>query len=152
MVYLGHLVTEDGRCEKEIQRRMAIARGAFENLATSLTSRNINIPTRYRLAKCYVWSTLLYGVETWTLTEILSNKIEALEMWILRRMLRITWKDKKSNKEVLKMAKTERSLLQIIKKRKMVYFGHIIRRNTLQRQLLEGKITGKRGRGRPRAS
>ena len=47
---------------------------------------------------------------------------------------------------------TQRQLLPIIIKRKCKYFGHIVRQNTLQRQLLKGKINGKRSRGRQRAT
>ena len=66
-VYLGNMATEDG-CDKEIKRRIGIARTAFEMMAKILTSRNISIELRSRIAKCYIWSTLLYGAETWMLT------------------------------------------------------------------------------------
>ena len=61
MVYLGYMATEDGKCDKEIKRRIGIARTAFESMAKILTSRNISIELRSRIAKCYIWSTLLYG-------------------------------------------------------------------------------------------
>ena len=86
MVYLGYMATEDGKCDKEI------ARTAFESMAKILTSRNISIELRSRIAKCYIWSTLLSGAETWTQTKVTSDKLEAFEMWLYRRMLRISWK------------------------------------------------------------
>ena len=43
MVYLGYMATEDGKCDKEIKRRIGIARTAFESMAKILTSRNISI-------------------------------------------------------------------------------------------------------------
>ncbi|KAG1681067.1 Protein unc-45 A [Nymphon striatum] len=91
MVYLGHMVTENGKNETEIKRRMGIAKDAFNNMANILTSRNLKIETKKRLVKCYIWSTLLYGAETWTLTKIMMTKIEAFEMWIYRRMLKISY-------------------------------------------------------------
>ena len=90
MVYLGYMATEDGKCDKEIKRRIGIARTAFETMAKILTSRNISIELRSRIAKCYIWSTLLYGAETWTLTKVTFDKLEAFEMWLYRRMLRIS--------------------------------------------------------------
>ena len=66
MVYLSYMVTEDGKCDKEIKRRIGIARTAFESMAKILTSRNISIKSRSRIAKCYIGSTLVYGAETWT--------------------------------------------------------------------------------------
>ena len=68
MVYLGYVVTEDGKCDTEIERRIGIARTAFESMAKTLTSRNISNELRSRIAKCYIWSTILCGAETWTLT------------------------------------------------------------------------------------
>ena len=89
MEYQGYMATEDGKCDKEIKRRIGTARTAFESMAKIPTSRNISIELRSRLAKCYIWSTLLYGAETWTLTKVTSDKLEAFEMWLYRRMLRI---------------------------------------------------------------
>ena len=85
MVYLGYVATEDGKCDKEIKRRIGIARTAFESMAKTLTSRNISIELRSRITKCYIWSTLSYGAETWTLTKVTSDKLEAFEMWLYRR-------------------------------------------------------------------
>ena len=79
-----------------------------------------------------------------------SDKLEAFEMWLHKRMLRISWKEHKTNGIVLHKIKTKRSLLNTIKKRKCQYFGHIIRGDGVQRLLMEGRINGRRGRGRPR--
>ena len=150
MVYLGYMATEDGKCDKEIERRIGIARTAFEGMSMILTSRNISTELRLRIAKCYIWSTLLYGAEIWTLNKVTSDKLEAFEMWLYGRMLRISWKEHKTNGEVLHKMKTKRSLLNTIKKRKYQYFGHILRGNGVQRLLMEGRINGRRGWGRPR--
>ena len=136
--------------DKEIRRRIGIARTAFDSMAKILTWRNISIELRSRIAKCYIWSTLLYGARTWTLTKVTSDKLETFEMWLHRRMLRISWKEHKTNGEALPKMKTKRSLINTIKKRKCQYFGHIIRGNGVQRLLLEGRINGRRGRGRRR--
>ena len=91
MVYLGHMITDDGRSDKEIKRRIGIARNAYKNLPTILSSRDTSINTRKRIVKCYVWATFMYGSETWTITKSIAKKINAFEMWIYRRMLRIPW-------------------------------------------------------------
>ena len=82
MVYLGSITTEDGKGEVEIKRRIEIARNAFNNMKSVLSSRNISINTRMTLTKCYVWSTLLYGAETWTITK--TKRIDAFELWTFR--------------------------------------------------------------------
>ena len=122
MVYLGYMAMEDGKCDKEIKSRIGIARTTFESMAKILTSRNISIELRSRIAKCYIWSRLLYGAETWTLTKVTSDKLEAFEMWLYRRMLRMSWKEHKTNGDVLHKMKTKRSLSNTIKKKEMSIF------------------------------
>ena len=68
-VYLGELITENGKCEEEIRRRIEIARKSFTKMRTVLTNPKLSITSRLRFIKCYVWSTLLYGVETWTISK-----------------------------------------------------------------------------------
>ena len=80
MVYLGHIVTETGKSDTEIKRIIAIARSVFISLYKVLTSREVSLDTRIRLSKCYIWSTLLYGCETWTLSNTLVKRIEAFEI------------------------------------------------------------------------
>ena len=108
--------------------------------------------TKMKVLKCYVWSTLLYGCECWTITKDSENKIEATEMWFLRRLLRVSWKEKKSNEVVLDEAHVGRSMLKTIRKRQMQFLGHLNRHKGLEHLALTGKIEGKRGRGRPRTT
>ena len=74
--------------------------------------------TKYRILRTYVWSILLYGCESWTITNSITKKLEATEMWFFRRILKISWTEKKSNQEVLEMANKERSLMKTIRKDK----------------------------------
>lgn len=152
-IYLGQLVTADGKCEGEIRRRMGIARTVFLNMREVLTSRNIRKKVKIRLVKCYVWSTLLYGVETWTISALMLKMINAFEMWCLRRVLKISWRDKIKNETVLKKAGCRRELEGIIKMRKASYAGHVLRSgDSMQKNCLEGYVEGKRERGRQRAT
>ena len=118
-------------------------------MANILTSRNLSMKTRTRLSHCYVWSTLLYGAETWTISDKMLKKLAAFEMWTLRRMLKITWKDRISNNVVLRRAGSARELTAIVKKKKLAFFGHIIRNGAFQRLLLDGQLEGRRVVGRP---
>ena len=106
--------------------------------------------TKYRILKAYVWSVLLYGCECWTITNSLKKKLEATEMWFLRRILKISWTEKKSNQEVLEMANKERSMLKTIRKRQMKFMGHVYRKGGMEHLSMTGKIEGKRSRGRQR--
>ena len=71
-------------------------------------------------------------------------------MWFLRRMLKISWTEKISNERVLTMANVKRQLLQTIKKRKMTFLGHVMRRKGIENLSLTGKVEGKKARGRQR--
>ena len=149
--YLGQNITPDGKNEKEIKTKSAIAKNRFNQMYKVLTSRQISMELRHRLLVCYVFSVILYGCETWTLTKALTDKIEACEMWFFRRMGKISWKQKLTNEEVLEKLNTQRSLMQTIKSRKLKFFGHTKRHDSIMKTILEGKVEGKRPQGRPRA-
>ena len=88
-VYLGQQMCEDGHCDEEVKRRISIAKKVFNDMKEVLTSRKINISTRKRIIKCYILSTFMYGAETWTLNAYTRGRIDAFEMWLHRRMLKI---------------------------------------------------------------
>ncbi|GFN87873.1 endonuclease-reverse transcriptase [Plakobranchus ocellatus] len=102
--YLGYLITSDGRCTSEISKRIAMAKDTFQKMKPILANRNIGMATKMRVIKTYVWSVLLYGSEFWTINKEIEKKLEAVEMWFIRRMMRISWTDKKPNELVLKGA------------------------------------------------
>ena len=64
--------------------------------------------------------------------------------------MKISWRDKKTNEEVIQLADEQLCIIPTIKKRKITYFGHMIRRNNIHTLLLEGPLEGKPSRGRPR--
>ena len=123
-------------------------------MRSTLCDDNLNLKLRQRMVKCYVWSVLLYGVESWTLKVSTMNRLEAFEMWVHRRMLHIQWTDMISNATVLQRAGVHRELLTIIKVRKVSYLGHVLRgeRYELLHLIIKGKIEGRRGVGRRQIS
>ena len=64
--------------------------------------------TKMKLIRCYVFSVLFYGVESWTLTETTTKKLESFEMWLYRRTLRILWTARITNVEVFRKMKKEK--------------------------------------------
>lgn len=150
------MVDDQWNPELEIRCRIEQARTTFLKLRKFLTNRKLDFKLRYRMVKCYVWSVLLYEAEAWTLKAVSINRIEAFEMWTLRRMLKIPWTERVRNEDVLRLADLEdRELFEHIKKRKIAYLGHIIRgeRYDFQRLILQGKIEGgRRGIGRKKLS
>jgi hypothetical protein len=109
---------------------------------------------RKKLVKCYIWSIALYGAETWTLRAVDQKHLESFEMSCWRRMEKRSWTDHVGNEEVLLRVKEQRNILHEICKRKANWIGHILRRNCLLHQVIEGKMkggieaTGRRGRRR----
>lgn len=73
------MISEDGGSEKEIGRRICIAKRAFGNIRKLLNNLSKNMEMRLRLIKCFVWSTLIYGCETWTIKINTKKKIEATD-------------------------------------------------------------------------
>ena len=117
-----------------------------------LLSSQIDIDTRKRLLKAYVWSVALYGCEAWTLGKPEMKRIEAFEMWCYRRMKKIKWIDKITNKRVLEMVGEEKQIIVCIRKRRDRMVGHILRHGGMMKLLFEGIAEGKKCRGRQRLS
>ena len=97
-----------------------------------------------------VWSALVYGAEAWTLCKADENRIMAAEMWFWRHLLKISWKEKRTNASVLNELGVKRELLGKIVTLKMGYFGHILRGSgsPLTLKIINGMMDGKRRRGR----
>ena len=79
---------------------------------------------------------------TWTLRTADKKYLESFEMWCWRRMEKISWADNVRNEEVLLRVNEKRNILHEIRKRKANWIGHILRRNFLLKQVIEGKIKG----------
>ena len=93
-------------------------------------------------------------MEGWTLTKAMCSRLEAFEMWCYRRMLRISWVDRVRNTEVFARLQKQPEAMFTIKKRKLEYFGHVMKggKYRLLQNIIQGKIQGRRGPGRRRTS
>src|SRR5579864_6437532 len=78
------------------------------------------------------------------------DKLNAFEMWVWRRMEKVSWQDKKTNEEVLAAVGEERCFVQAIVKRKKNWIGHVVRGNILLKLVVEGRMAWKKPRGRTR--
>ena len=134
-MYLGSLITEDERSKKETKRSIMIARATFTNMRTLLSCRGINLKTRLRAIKCYVWPTLFYWAERWTMTKSLFQTWCLWDVDIYRRVLKIPWTEKITNEEVLRRMGTGREIVRQFKTRKLQYLGHLIRHNSITEKL-----------------
>ena len=146
----GSKITVDGGCCNEIQRRLLLGRKAMTNLDSILKNRDVTLPTKVHLVKAMVFPVVMYGRESWT------KESWALKNWCFwivawRRLLRISWIARRSNRSILKEISPEYSLEGLMLKLKFQYFGHLIQRtNFLEKNLMLGKIEGRRRRGQQR--
>ena len=147
------MLTDDGRCTCEIKSRIALAKASFNNKKNLFTSK-LDLNLWKKVVKCYVSSMAVYGAETWTLRATDQKRVESFEMWCWRRMEKIIWTNHVGNEEVLLRINEQSNILHGIRKRKANWVGHIVRRNCLLKQIIEGKIKGQievtRRRGRRR--
>jgi len=145
------MLANDGRCTCEIKSRIAMVKTAFSKKKTLFASK-LDLNLRKKLIKCYIWGMAFYGAETWTLRAADQKYLESFEMWCWGRMKKISWTDHVRNEEVLLRVNEQRNILHEIRKRKANWIGHILRRNCLLKQVIEGKIKGEmevaRRRGR----
>lgn len=147
--YLGSWITDDGRSELEIKSRIGMAKTAF-NKRKELLTQKMSSHVKKKIIKTVIWSTALYAAETWTLRKEEIRRLNSLEMWLWRRMEKISWTAKKTNEEVLQTVGEKATLVNTITNRKKNWIGHILRHDGLLREVIEAKMEGKKTRGRPR--
>ena len=120
------------------------------NLDSILKSKDITLPTKM-LVKTVVFPVVMYGCESWTIQKAERRRIDAFELWCLRRLLRVPWTARRSNQSILKEISPGCSLVGLLLKLKLQYFGHLMRRSdSFEKTLMLGKIEGGRRRGRQR--
>ena len=88
--------------------------------------------------------------ETWTINKADKKRLEAMEIWVCRKMEKVKWTDKLTNEEVSSRLNESRGLMAHIKRRKSRWIGHILRHENLLRITLEEQMEGKRPKGRMR--
>ena len=98
-----------------------------------------------------VFPVVTYGYESWTIKKSECRRIDAFELWCWRRLLRVPWIARRSNQSILKEISTGCSLVRLMLKLKLQYFGHLMRRaDSFEKTLMLVKIKGRRRRGRQR--
>ena len=122
----GSKITADGDCSHEIKRRLLLGRKVMTNLDRIFKSRDITLSTKVRLVKAMVFPMVMYGCESWTVKKAECQRIDAFELWCWRRLLRVPWTARKSNRSILKEISPGCSLERMMLKLKLQYFGHLM--------------------------
>ena len=143
-------ITLNGDCSHEIKRRWLLGRKVMANLDSMLKNRHQFVnkgpySQSYNFSDSHVrmWELDIKKIEHW--------RIDAFELWWWRRLLRVPWTARRSNRSILEESNPEYALEGLMLKLKLQYFGHLMRRtDPLEKILMLGKIEGRRRRGRQR--
>ena len=125
-IWWGSKITADGDCSHEIKRHLLLGRKVMTNLDSMLKSRDITLPTKVHRVKSMVFPAVICGCENWTIKKAECRRIDALELWCWRRLLRIPWTARRSNQSILKEISPGCSLDGLMLKWKFQYFGHLM--------------------------
>ena len=143
----GSKITADGDCSHEIKRHLLLGRKVMTNLDSILKSRDITLSTKVHLVKAMVLPVVMYGCESWTIKKAEHKKIDAFEVWCWRRLLRVSWTARRSNQSTLKEISPGCSLVGLLLKLKLQFFGHLMwSGDSFEKTLMLGKIEGRRRR------
>ena len=147
-IFLNSKIIADGNYSHEIKRRLLLGRKAMTNLDGLLRSRDIILPTKVCIVKSMVFPVVMYRCENWTVKKAEHWSIDAFELWCWRRLLRVPWTARSSNQSILKEISPGYSLVGLILKLKLQYFGNLLwRADSFEKILMLGKIEGRRRRG-----
>ena len=151
--YLGSTISSDGCIDDEIQRRMAKASASFGRLRQRLwNNHHVSMRVKGKIYRAIVLFTLLYGAEAWTVYRRQVKKLHAFMMRHLRSIMRITWMDKVTHKEILERTGLP-SMEDLLIRKNLRWTGHLMRMSPdrLPKQVLYSQLSsGHRKRGRPR--
>ena len=150
--YLGSTIVQNGTSEKEIRIRIGRATSALAKLDNIWKSKDVTMKNKLMLLRSIVLANLLYACESWTISRADEQRIRAMQMKSYRRLLGVTWK---TNEWIMDKIKEicgyePEDVMDVVKRRKLQYFGHLVRGGGTGRAVMEGGMEGSRGRGRPR--
>ena len=91
------------------------------NIDSILKNRDNTLPTKVRLVKAMISPVVIDGFESWTLKKAERGRIDACELWCWRRLLRVTWTERRFNQSILKETNPRCSLEGLILKLKLQY-------------------------------
>ena len=90
-IFLGSKITEDGDCSHEIKKHLLLGIKVMTNLDSIFKSRDITLPTKILLVKAVVFPVVMNGCESWTIKRAELKRINAVELWCWRRLVRVLW-------------------------------------------------------------
>ena len=107
---------------------LALWKKSYDQPRQHIKSIDITLSTKVHLVKAMVFPVVVYGYESWTKKKVECWRIDTFELWCWRRLLKVPWTARRSNKSILKEINPECSLEGLMLKLKLQYFGHVMQR------------------------
>ena len=150
-VFLGSNVPST---EDDVKRRIRLAASAFGRLKASIWSNNsITRQLKVRIYQSLILPIAIYGSESWALRKADTQKLAVFEMRCLRTILGVSLMDKVKNDDIRQRLNIQLSITQVIAKRRLKWFGHVVRMppDRLPQQAYKYDFATPRKPGRPPA-
>ena len=148
-IFLGVLITNDRVTDKELRRRLVMGKCAMGSLKRIFKYRGIRLTAKIMIVQTLVFQIILYGAETWTIKKADRKTINDFELWYWRKLLGVTYLDRKRNTVIIDIIQLKRTLESRIVKTVLSFFGHVVRSDMMELQMMLGRMEGRRGIGRP---
>lgn len=150
--YLGVQIQSDGGQEAEINERISAAAKVYFALNRNFIGRKqVSNKTKISVYKAIFRTVLIYGSESWVLTDTLKSRIQAVEMRYLRRVRNVNRMDRMRNESIREQLEVE-PVLKTIQRQQLRWFGHLCRMDEKRpvKRIWQAKTVGRRRRGRPK--
>jgi len=150
--YLGLIFDTSRTDDKEIRSRVIQERKCIACLNGMLWSEDIRKERKLNIYSALIKSSLLYGSETWRLTENNKRRVEATEMDVMRRSSRISRKERIRNVTIRQQIGLEETIIKEIEQNQLTWYGHVqrIAEERLPKIALKWMTKQKTARGRPK--
>ena len=112
--FLGSTIERTGGCTKEIRRRIGLGKAAMMNLSKIWKDKGISASIKVMLVRALIFPILKYGCESWTVKKKDKEMLMSCELWCWRRLLRISWTERRTNQSILDELGIEPSLMSEI--------------------------------------
>ena len=100
-IVIAAMKLKNKQTNKQTKTCLLLGRKVMTNLDSIFKSRDITLPAKVHLVKAMIFPVGMYGCESWTVKRAERQRIDAFELWCLRRLLRVPWTARKSNQSIL---------------------------------------------------
>ena len=144
-LFLGSKINAEGDCSHEIRRCLLLGKKAMTNLDSVLKKRDITLLTKVHTVKAMVFPVVIYSCVSWSVKNAEHQRIDTLELWCWRRLLKVPWTTGRSNQSILREINPEYPSEGLIQK--LQYSGRLMQTaDSLEKTLMLGKTEGRRRR------